>query len=174
MKNKYKPGEGRRKKFAFDKGRQLDTRAYEEIEELFSSEIMQRDHLIEYLHVINDKYNGLHSKHLKALAEMMKLSMAEVFEVASFYAHFTIVDEGEQDIPEIPIRVCESLTCSLFGSEDLYKNLLKKHSKRIRILKAPCMGKCDFAPALEIGHNHVNNATTEKVDNIILKQKFSP
>ena len=174
MKNKYKPGEGRRKKFAFDKGRQLDARAYEEIEELFSSEIMQRDHLIEYLHVINDKYNGLHSKHLKALAEMMKLSMAEVFEVATFYAHFTIVDEGEQDIPEITIRVCESLTCSLFGSDDLYKNLLKKHSKRIRILKAPCMGKCDFAPALEIGHNHVNNATTEKVDNIILKQKFSP
>ena len=132
MDSKYKPGEGRRKKFAFDKGRQLDPSAYEEIEELLSLEIIRRDHLIEYLHIINDYFNGLHTKHLRALAEIMKISMAEVFEVATFYAHFTVIDDEEARIPDITIRVCESLTCNLFESDQLYSDLVQTHGAKVR------------------------------------------
>jgi NADH:ubiquinone oxidoreductase subunit E len=173
MNNKFKPGDGRRKKFAFDKGRQVDLLALEEVKELIPFNNIRRDHLIEYLHFLQDKYKFLYSRHLRALAELMKLSMAEVFEVASFYAHFTIVDDGEK-LPEITIRVCESLTCSLFGGDDLYEKLQNKHKGKIRILKAPCMGKCDFAPALEIEHNHIDHANVEKVDEIIKNKDYHP
>ena len=174
MNNKYKPGQGRRKKFAFDKGRQIDALSLEEIKSILPIENIRRDHLIEYLHILQDKYKFLYSKHLRALADVMKLSMAEVYEVASFYAHFTIVDDNDAKLPDVTIRVCESLTCSLFGSEELYKGLKNKYEGRVRVLKAPCMGKCDYAPALEVEHNHVDNATLEKVDNVISKKLFKP
>ena len=174
MNNKYKPGQGRRKKFAFDKGRQIDALSLEEIKSILPIENIRRDHLIEYLHILQDKYKFLYAKHLRALADVMKLSMAEVYEVASFYAHFTIVDDNDAKLPDVTIRVCESLTCSLFGSEELYKGLENKYEGRVRVLKAPCMGKCDYAPALEVEHNHVDNATLEKVDNVISKKLFKP
>ena len=174
MNNKFKPGDGRRKKFAFDKGRQVDMLALEDVKSLVPFNNIRRDHLIEYLHFLQDKYKFLYAKHLRALSEIMKLSMAEVFEVASFYAHFTIIDENDDELPEITIRVCESLTCSLFGGDDLYKNLQSKHKDKVRILKAPCMGKCDFAPALEIEHNHIDKATIDKVDDVIKNKDFHP
>ena len=104
----------------------------------------------------------------------MKISMAEVFEVATFYAHFTIIDEKDEEIPEVTIRVCESLTCELFGGQDLYEEVKKKFSNKARVLQAPCMGKCDFAPTLEIGHNHINNANLKKVEKALLKKSFAP
>lgn len=174
MNNKFKPGDGRRKKFAFDKGRQVDMLALEDVKSLVPFNNIRRDHLIEYLHFLQDKYKFLYAKHLRALSEIMKLSMAEVFEVASFYAHFTIIDDNDDELPEITIRVCESLTCSLFGGDDLYKNLQSKHKDKVRILKAPCMGKCDFAPALEIEHNHIDKATIDKVDDVIKNKDFHP
>ena len=174
MNRRYKPGQGRRKKFAFDKGRQIDLIALEDVKALVPFNNIRRDHLIEYLHFLQDKYKFLYAKHLRALAEIMKLSMAEVFEVASFYAHFTIVDDNDEELPEITIRVCESLTCSLFGGDDLYKKLLSKHKDKVRVLKAPCMGKCDFAPALEIEHNHIDKATIAKVDDVIKNKDFYP
>ena len=174
MDSDFKPGEGRRRKFAFDKGRQLDVESYEVVKQLLASKRIQRDHLIEYLHVLNDKYNCLYSKHLRALAEIMKLSMAEVFEVASFYAHFLILDNDNEVAPKITIRVCESVTCSLFGSEDLYNSLYKKYKDNFQILKAPCMGQCDYAPALEVGHRHLGNATVSKLEDIINRKDLSP
>ena len=174
MNNKFKPGDGRRKKFAFDKGRQVDMLALEDVKSLVPFNNIRRDHLIEYLHFLQDKYKFLYAKHLRALSEIMKLSMAEVFEVASFYAHFTIIDDNDDELPEITIRVCESLTCSLFGGDDLYKNLQSQHKDKVRILKAPCMGKCDFAPALEIEHNHIDKATIDKVDDVIKNKDFHP
>ena len=174
MNNKFKPGDGRRKKFAFDKGRQVDMLALEDVKSLVPFNNIRRDHLIEYLHFLQDKYKFLYAKHLRALSEIMKLSMAEVFEVASFYAHFTIIDDNDDELPEITIRVCESLTCSLFGGDDLYKNLQSKHKDKVRVLKAPCMGKCDFAPALEIEHNHIDKATIDKVDDVIKNKDFHP
>ena len=174
MNNKFKPGEGRRKKFAFDKGRQVDLLALEDVKALVPFDNIRRDHLIEYLHFLQDEYKFLYSKHLRALAEIMKLSMAEVYEVASFYAHFTIIDDGEDKLPEITIRVCESLTCSLFGSDDLYDKLKNKHKGKVRVLKAPCMGKCDFAPALELEHNHIDKANLDKVDEVLYNKDFHP
>ena len=174
MNSRFKPGDGRRKKFAFDKGRQVDAVAVEEVKTLVPYENIRRDHLIEYLHSLQDKYKFIYTKHLRALADVMKLSMSEVFEVASFYAHFTIVDEGEESPPDITIRVCESLTCSLFGAENLFSQLINKYKGSVRILKAPCMGKCDFAPALEVEHNHVDNATLDKVNDVIINKDFHP
>ena len=174
MNRRYKPGEGRRKKFAFDKGRQVDLLALEDVKKLVPFNNIRRDHLIEYLHFLQDEYKFLYAKHLRALSEIMKLSMAEVFEVASFYAHFTIIDDNDDELPEITIRVCESLTCSLFGGDDLYKNLQSIHKDKVRVLKAPCMGKCDFAPALEIEHNHIDKATIDKVDDVIKNKDFHP
>ena len=100
--------------------------------------------------------------------------MAEVFEVATFYAHFTVIDDEEARIPDITIRVCESLTCNLFKSEQLYSDLVKKHGTKVRILKAPCMGLCDLAPALSIGQQQVGNATVSKVSNIIETKDLKP
>ena len=102
MNRRYKPGEGRRKKFAFDKGRQVDLLALEDVKKLVPFNHIRRDHLIEYLHFLQDEYKFLYAKHLRALSEIMKLSMAEVFEVASFYAHFTIIDDNDEkwDISE--------------------------------------------------------------------------
>ena len=88
--------------------------------------------------------------------------------------HFTIVDDKDERLPEITVRVCESLTCSLFGSEKLYEELTNKYKGKVRVLKAPCMGKCDYAPALEVEHNHVDNATLNKVDKVISNKLFNP
>jgi formate dehydrogenase len=99
------------------------------------------------------------------LAEEMSLSMAEVYEVASFYAHFDVVKEGETAPPSLTIRVCDSLSCELAGAEKLLANLGEKYSTgEVRILRAPCMGRCDTAPVLELGHNHIDHANVEKVD----------
>tara|TARA_B100000745_G_scaffold124822_1_gene81297 strand:+ start:69 stop:1754 length:1686 start_codon:yes stop_codon:yes gene_type:complete len=172
--NKYKPGAGRRKKYAFDKGRQLDPISISELRNILGDMEIRRDLLIEYLHTINDHFNGLHTKHLRALAEIMKISMAEVFEVATFYAHFTIIDGEESEIPDITIRVCESITCNLFKSDQLYSDLVKTHGAKVRVLKAPCMGMCDLAPALSVGQQQVGNATVSKVSNIIETKDVNP
>ncbi|PPR31005.1 MAG: NADH-quinone oxidoreductase subunit F [Alphaproteobacteria bacterium MarineAlpha9_Bin2] len=172
--NKYKPGEGRRKKIAFDKGRQIDPDAVDELKNLLNNIEIRRDLLIEYLHIINDHFNRLHTRHLQALAEIMKISMAEIFEVASFYAHFTIIDDEDLEIPDITVRVCESITCNLFNSDQLYDDLVKIHGRKVRILKAPCMGMCDLAPALSVRQHQVGNATVSKVSNIIETHNLKP
>ena len=120
---------------------------------------------IEYLHLIQDKYKHLSAQHLAALAEELRLSQTEVYEVASFYAHFDIVKEGEEVPPSLTIRVCDSLSCELAGAQDLLLKLGTKYNGggEVRVLRAPCMGRCDTAPTLEIGHNHIDNASEEKV-----------
>src|ERR1700753_708264 len=104
------PGEGRRRANATPKGRQIDPTAAHEIELLLGDRTRQRDLMIEYLHLIQDKYHQISAAHLAALADEMKLSFAEVFETATFYAHFDVVKEGQPDIPPLTIRVCDSLT----------------------------------------------------------------
>src|ERR1700756_1335640 len=107
------PGEGRRRAKATPKGRQVDPTAAEEIAKLLGDRPRRRDLLIEHLHLIQDTYKQISAAHLAALAEAMRLSFAEVFETATFYAHFEVVKEGEPDIPPLTIRVCDSLTCAL-------------------------------------------------------------
>src|SRR5436853_7922906 len=117
------PGEGRKRAKSNPKGRQIDPRAAEEIATLLGERPRRRDLLIEHLHLIQDSYRQISAAHLAALADEMKLSFAEVFETATFYAHFDVVKEGEPDIPQLTIRVCDSLTCAMLGGEKLLRDL---------------------------------------------------
>ncbi|MCZ6863509.1 MAG: NAD(P)H-dependent oxidoreductase subunit E, partial [Alphaproteobacteria bacterium] len=156
---KIHPGSGRRKAPAFSKGRQLEPAAREEISALLAGRPRDRDLLIEHLHLIQDRYRRLSAAHLQALANEMALPMAEVYEVASFYAHFDIVLDGEPEPAEITIRVCDSLSCAMAGAEALLAELPDKLGGGVRVLRAPCMGRCDRAPVAEVGHRHVEHAT---------------
>ena len=157
------PGEGRKRAKSTQKGRQIDPTASHEIEALLGERPRQRDLLIEYLHLIQDKYHQISAAHLAALADEMKLSFAEVFETATFYAHFDIVKEGEKDIAPLTIRVCDSLTCAMMGAERLLEDLQRAAGPGIRVVRAPCVGRCDTAPAAEVGHNFVDHATVANV-----------
>jgi formate dehydrogenase len=158
---KIHPGSGRRKGLHFPKGRQLDPAAQESVSALLGDKPRQRDLLIEYLHLIQDRYHGLSAGHLQALATEMNLPMAEVYEVASFYAHFDIVLDGEEAPPPLTIRVCDSLTCEMMGAQALLAGLPKAVGASVRVVRAPCMGHCDAAPVLEVGHRQIGRATVE-------------
>jgi len=146
------------------KGRQLDDIAWDEVKALLGDQPRRSDLLIEFMHLIQDSYGCLSAAHLRALAEEMRMSQAEVYEVATFYAHFDVVKEGEPKPPALTIRVCDSLSCELAGAEALQKALEDGlDANEVRVLRAPCMGRCDTAPVLEIGHNHIDHATVEKV-----------
>ena len=158
----WKSGKGKGR--LTSKGRQLDDKAWADVQGLLGDRLRSRDLLIEFLHLIQDKFGHLSAPHLRALAEEMRLSMAEVWEVATFYAHFDPIRENEATPPALTIRVCESLSCELAGSEQLIVALESGADPRqVRVLRAPCMGRCDTAPTLEIGHNHIDHATVEKV-----------
>jgi formate dehydrogenase beta subunit len=157
------PGEGRKRAKATPKGRQIDPTAAHEIEVLLGDRPRRRDLLIEHLHLIQDKYHQISAAHLAALADEMKLSFAEVFETATFYAHFDVVKEGEKDIAPLTIRVCDSLTCAMLGAEKLLEELQSTAGPGIRVVRAPCVGRCDTAPAAEVGHNFVDHATVANV-----------
>ncbi len=157
------PGEGRRRAKATPKGRQVDPIAAHEIELLLGDRPRRRDLLIEHLHLIQDKYHQISAGHLAALADEMRLSFAEVFETATFYAHFDVVKEGEPDIAPLTIRVCDSLTCAMLGGDKLLQELQRTSDPGIRVVRAPCVGFCDSAPVAEVGHRYVLNATTSEV-----------
>src|SRR5215470_2044877 len=157
------PGEGRRRAKATPKGRQIDPTAAHEIELLLGDQPRRRDLLIEYLHLIQDKHHQISAAHLAALADEMKLSFAEVFETATFYAHFDVVKEGDPAIPPMTIRVCDSLTCAMMGAEQLLGELQNGVGPGVRVVRAPCVGFCDSAPVAEVGHRFVLNATAPEV-----------
>ena len=157
-----KKGTGKSRKTP--KGRQVDDDAVQDIQSLLGDRPRQRDLLIEFLHLIQDHYGHLSADHIAALADEMRLAQAEVYEVATFYAHFDVVREDETPPPALTIRVCDSLSCEMAGAEQL-RNALEDglDPSQVRVLRAPCMGRCDTAPVLEIGHNHIDHATPEKV-----------
>src|SRR3984893_10342628 len=137
------PGEGRKRAKSTPKGRQVDLTAAHEIELRLGDRPRKRDLLIEYLHLVQDKYHQISAAHLAALADEMKLSFAEVFETATFYAHFDIVKEGEPNVPPLTIRVCDSLTCAMLGGERLLRDLQTSAGAGMRVVRAPCVGFCD-------------------------------
>jgi NADH:ubiquinone oxidoreductase subunit F (NADH-binding)/NADH:ubiquinone oxidoreductase subunit E len=157
------PGEGRKRARPIPKGRQVDPTAAHEIELLLGDLPRRRDLLIEHLHLIQDKYKQISAAHLAALADEMKLSFAEVFETATFYAHFDVVKEGEPGIAPLTIRVCDSLTCAMLGGERLLHELQAGAGPGIRVVRAPCVGRCDTAPTAEVGHHFVDHANVETV-----------
>ncbi len=174
MQRQNHPGSGRRKAPTFPKGRQLDPAAREEVAALLGDPPRRRDLLIEYLHLIQDHYNGLSARHLQALAAEMDLSMAEVFEVASFYAHFDIILDGEDAPPPLTIRVCDSLTCEMMGAQSLLAGLPDAVGASVRVVRAPCMGLCDAAPAVEVGHRQLGPATIETVAKAVQAGQTEP
>jgi formate dehydrogenase len=158
------PGSGRRKTRSEPKGRQVDPQALDEVQALLGDRSpRQRDLLIEHLHIIQDRYGHLSAAHLAALAHEMKLALVEVYEVASFYAHFDIVLDGETAPPPLTIRVCDSLTCEMMGAQTLLAELPAKVGTGVRVVRAPCMGGCHNAPVTAIGHALHEHATVDSV-----------
>jgi formate dehydrogenase len=145
------------------KGRRVDPQALEQVRRLLGKEPRRRDLLIEHLHRIQDAHGSLSAAHLAALAEEMKLSMTEVFEVATFYHHFDVVKEGESPPPALTVRVCDSIGCELAGSADLLAKLPALLGREVRVLHAPCVGRCEVAPVAVVGQNPIGAATVEKV-----------
>jgi NADH:ubiquinone oxidoreductase subunit F (NADH-binding)/NADH:ubiquinone oxidoreductase subunit E len=156
-------GTGRRRPARTPKGRQVDPQAAADIEALLTDRPRRRDLLIEHLHLIQDHYGHLSAAHLAALAQEMKLALTEVYEVATFYAHFDVVKEGQTPPPPVTVRVCDSLSCALKGAERLFAELPQKLGAEVRVVRAPCMGACDRAPVCAVGHVQVMQADAAKV-----------
>ena len=157
-------GAGRKRRAAkTPKGRQIDLTALDQVRALLGDRPRRRDLLIEHLHLIQDHYGHLSAAHLAALADEMKLAQTEVYEVATFYAHFDVVKEGETPPPPVTVRVCDSLSCAMAGAEDLLDALPGILGENVRVVRAPCMGACDKAPVCAVGHTQVMAATEESV-----------
>ena len=156
------------------KGRQVENKFYEEVSNLFKNTNFKRDELIEYLHILQDKFGVLYDKHLVALSTLINLPLAEIYEVATFYAHFNIVKNSETYEKLKIVRVCESLTCELFGAKKLLKDLIKSENKNIKVVPGPCMGRCDLAPTVCVGKNYVDKASVESVKEAIKNKNFQP
>jgi formate dehydrogenase len=158
----WKSGKGRGRHTP--KGRQFTDEAQAEITRLLGDRPRRRDLLIEFLHLIQDEHGHISADHIAALAVEMRIGQAEIYETATFYAHFDVVKEGETPPPALTIRVCDSLSCEMAGAQQLQKALEDGlDPAEVRVVRAPCMGRCDTAPVLEIGHNHIDHATPEKV-----------
>jgi formate dehydrogenase beta subunit len=153
------PGAGRRKSAPFPKGRVLRQAEVDGLRAILGDRPRERALLIEYLHLIQDHEGALPAGLLHALAEELAMPMAEVYEVATFYAHFEVVGDGEAKPEKLTIRVCDSLSCMLAGAEALLATLAAKEMPGVRIVRAPCIGSCATAPAAEVGHRHVDHAT---------------
>ena len=149
------------------KGRQVDPQAREEVQALLKDDPRRRDLLIEYLHRLQDRYGHLSAAHLVALAAEMKLAMTEVYEVATFYHHFDVVKDGEAAPPAITVRVCDSISCEMAGANELLAKLPGILGKDVRVLHAPCIGRCETAPAAVVGQNPVPHASAEKIASLV-------
>jgi formate dehydrogenase beta subunit len=157
------PGSGRRKTRDFPRGRQPDSQSIDEVRELLGDRSRAPDLLIEHLHLLQDHFGCLHARHLVALSNEMRLALVEVYEVASFYAHFDIVMEDEPAPPPLTVRVCDSLTCAMSGADQLLKALPGTLGEGVRVVRAPCMGGCHNAPVVAIGHALHEHATVDTV-----------
>ncbi len=151
------------------KGRQINLAALDEVRALLGDKPRRRDLLIEHLHLVQDRYGHLSAAHLAALAAEMKLAMTEVYEVATFYAHFDVVKEGETPPPPVTVRVCDSLSCAMEGAETLLASLPDKLGPGVRVVRAPCMGACDRAPVCAVGHVQVMRANEASVTSAVSK-----
>ena len=154
------------------KGRQVENSFYEEVSNLLRGIKFKRDELIEYLHLLQDNFGVLYDKHLVALSTITNLPLSEIYEVATFYAHFNIVKNSDTFEPIKVVRVCESLTCELFGAQKLLSDLKSSENKNIKVVPGPCMGRCDVAPTVCVGKNYVDNASASKVEKVIQENRF--
>ena len=149
------------------KGRQVEPAALAEVQALLGAASRRRDLLIEHLHQIQDRYGHLADRHIVALAAEMQLSMTEVYEVATFYHHFDVVKDGATPPAALTVRVCESLSCEMAGARDLLLRLPALLGADVRVIPAPCIGRCESAPACVVGQHPVLNATVESVQALV-------
>jgi len=169
-----------KKKLGKQKGRLLDPAALQEVQKLLSDMPRRKDLLIEALHLIQDEYHFISAKHVVALASEMKLSHTEVYEVATFYHHFDVIKEDQTPPPPLTVRVCESVTCEMYGAKKLTENLQQFFtdgsvtSEQIRIQAVPCVGRCQHAPVAVVGKNPIDQATPESVKQCVEKNKILP
>ena len=157
------------------KGRQVTEQARADVRALIGAPPAnghRRDLLIEHLHALNDHHHGLFERHIVALAAEMRLPVVEVFEVASFYHHFEILKDSEP-APRITVRVCDSLSCSLAGSDTLLRQL-QNDLLDVKVVPVPCLGRCEQAPAAQVGQQAVAHATAENVAQRVAKNQTSP
>jgi formate dehydrogenase len=145
------------------KGRHVNAEALADVQRLLGDAPRDRSLLIEYLHRIQDARGYLPASHLVALAQEMKLAMTEVYEVATFYHHFDVVDADQEPPPPVTVRVCETLSCKMAGADALRDALLAHGDANVRVIGAPCIGRCEQAPAAVVGRNAIGEATPQKV-----------
>jgi len=157
-------GRAKRKVRSASKGRAVDAKALAEVRALLGDAPRRRDLLIEFLHRIQDTFGHIMAAHIVALAQEMKLAMTEVYEVATFYHHFDVVKEGETAPPALTVRVCETLSCAMAGSGELLRDLQGRLGSAVRVIPAPCIGRCDGAPAATVGRHAIDRATVETID----------
>ena len=163
-----------KKKLGKQKGRLVDSEALLEVQKLLSDMPLRKDMLIEALHLIQDEFHYLSAKHLVALAHEMKLAHAEVFEVATFYHHFDVIKENDAPPPPLTVRICDSLTCEMFGAKELSESLKNVLGEGVRIQPVPCVGRCQNAPVAVVGKNPLDLATIESVQNAVIKKEVCP
>jgi formate dehydrogenase len=163
-----------RRSRAVPKGRPVDPVARAEILSLIEGVPREREYLIENLHRIQDRFGSLAAAHLNALAEAMRLAMAEVYEVATFYHHFDVVKEGEAAPAAVTVRVCETLSCRMAGAQALLDKLPGLVGPNVRVIAAPCIGRCAEAPAVCVGQNAFGHASPERVAGIVKKSELKP
>jgi len=175
QKTNIRPGSKKKRKGRFfERGRQLDTQAKIDISSLLENKPRQKDLLIEHLHLIQDKYTYISAAHLLALANELGLSQAEAYEVATFYHHFDVVKENQSPPPPLTVRVCNSLSCCMAGSEKVLTELKEQTNNNVRITSAPCMGLCDQAPAAAIGKNYAGNVSAQSILQDIKSEQVNP
>lgn len=151
------------------RGRRVDLDILDQIRELLASLPLRRDLLIEYLHLIQDKYGHISAAHITALAREMKLSTTEIYEVATFYHHFDVVKENQTPPAKLTVRVCDSISCEMNNAETLIKELNKFYGNDVRIQRVPCVGRCADAPIAVVGKNPIESATLESVCDVVDK-----
>jgi len=153
----------RQRKRQAPKGRRVEPQALAEVQSLLGAEPRRADLLIEHLHKIQDRFGHLSAAHLAALAQEMRMAQTEVYEVATFYHHFDVVKEGEAAPAPLTVRVCDGLACEMAGAKDLLNKLPSLLGREVRVIAAPCIGRCEQAPAAVVGQNPVPHATCEAV-----------
>ncbi len=168
------PGSGAASTLPRPRGRHGDSATIAELQSLLGAGPYRRDLLIEYLHVIQDTHHCIRPSQIASLAEMLRLAQTEVYEVATFYAHFDVVDDNGPSPPPLTLRVCDGVPCRIAGTRDLWDGLDALANEGTRIVRAPCMGRCQHAPTVAVGRFHVDNATVGGVADAVRQKNTSP
>ncbi|MEL0172327.1 MAG: NAD(P)H-dependent oxidoreductase subunit E [Gammaproteobacteria bacterium] len=156
------------------RGRKVDFEVLSALEKLLNTDFYRRDHLIEYLHIIQDTHGAITKDYMTALASLMGISLTEVYEVATFYHHFDVVESDDDKPPALTVRVCDSVSCEMNGAKELSQTLDNYFKGTVRVQKVPCIGRCQSAPAAVVKMNPIDNATFEKVKKAVNAKAYAP